>query len=103
MDADIAPPEGFVPHDRKSPLTAPWEPLFVRRTDEAVVLGLQARLGLKVLTVNRVLVVRRVKRGQSVPKVLRVNRVLLVCKVKQGQSVLKERSVWSVRKASRVR
>ncbi len=43
MDADIAPPEGFVPHDRKSPLTAPWEPLFVRRTDEAVVLGLQAR------------------------------------------------------------
>lgn len=44
MQTDLAPPEGFVPHDRKSPLTEPWEPLFVRRTDEAVILGLYARL-----------------------------------------------------------
>tara|TARA_B100001013_G_scaffold333170_1_gene249943 strand:+ start:98 stop:316 length:219 start_codon:yes stop_codon:yes gene_type:complete len=71
--------------------------------DVKVLLGLQARPVFKVLRVNRVLVVRRVKRGQSVPKVLRANRVLLVCKVKEGQSVLKERSARSVRKASRVR
>lgn len=43
MQTELAPPEGFVAHDRKSPLTEPWEPLFVRRTDEAVVLGLYAR------------------------------------------------------------
>ena len=24
-------PEGFQPHDRRSPLTAPWEPIFARR------------------------------------------------------------------------
>jgi len=35
-----AAPEGFQPHDRKSPLTNPWEPLFSRRTDDRVVLGL---------------------------------------------------------------
>lgn len=34
-------PAGFAPHDRKSPLTDPWEPLFSRRTDEAVLLGLR--------------------------------------------------------------
>lgn len=34
-------PTGFEPHDRKSPLTDPWEPLYSRRTDDAVVLGLQ--------------------------------------------------------------
>jgi acyl-coenzyme A thioesterase PaaI-like protein len=33
-------PEGFEPHFRKSPLTDPWEPLYSKRTDEAVVLGL---------------------------------------------------------------
>ncbi|MFZ5729700.1 PaaI family thioesterase [Phenylobacterium sp.] len=43
MQTDIAPPDGFVPHDRRSPLTEPWEPIFVRRTEEAVILGLQAR------------------------------------------------------------
>jgi len=36
-------PEGFEPHFRKSPLTNPWEPLYSRRTPEAVILGL--RLG----------------------------------------------------------
>ena len=38
----LGPPPGFAPHDRKSPLTDPWEPLFARRTDRAVVLGLRA-------------------------------------------------------------
>src|ERR1700742_1353031 len=36
-------PEGFEPHFRKSPLTDPWEPLYSRRTDKAVIIGL--RLG----------------------------------------------------------
>jgi uncharacterized protein (TIGR00369 family) len=35
------PPAGFEPHTRKSPLTDPWEPLFARRTDDRVVLGLR--------------------------------------------------------------
>jgi len=34
-----APPAGFAPHFRKSPLTDPWEPLFSKREDGAVVLG----------------------------------------------------------------
>lgn len=38
----LAPPAGFQPHDRKSPLTDPWEPLYSRKTDGAVVLGLWA-------------------------------------------------------------
>src|SRR3954454_9593260 len=41
---DTAPasvPEGFEPHFRKSPLTDPWEPLYSRRTDRAVILGLR--------------------------------------------------------------
>lgn len=36
-------PAGFLPHDRKSPLTEPWEPLFSRKAEGAVVLGLRAR------------------------------------------------------------
>ena len=36
------PPAGFRPHDRSSPLTEPWEPLFSRKTDNAVILGLRA-------------------------------------------------------------
>lgn len=32
-------PEGFEPHYRKSPLTDPWEPLYSKTTDKAVVLG----------------------------------------------------------------
>ncbi|WP_421932078.1 PaaI family thioesterase [Phenylobacterium sp.] len=35
-------PAGFARHDRQSPLTAPWEPLYSRRTQGAVVLGLPA-------------------------------------------------------------
>ena len=37
--ADI--PEGFVPHDRKSPVTDPWEPIWARRSEHTVQLGLQ--------------------------------------------------------------
>ena len=34
-------PDGFEPHFRKSPLTDPWEPLYSRRTDKAVIMGLR--------------------------------------------------------------
>ncbi|MFZ5670621.1 MAG: PaaI family thioesterase [Pseudomonadota bacterium] len=34
-------PAGFGPHFRKSPLTDPWEPLYSRRTDQAVIIGLR--------------------------------------------------------------
>ncbi len=34
------PPEGFEPHARKSPLTDPWEPLFCRRAEDSLQLGL---------------------------------------------------------------
>jgi uncharacterized protein (TIGR00369 family) len=37
-----APPVGFAPHDRKSPLTDPWEPLYSRTAGERVILGLRA-------------------------------------------------------------
>src|ERR1700726_1727816 len=34
-------PEGFEPHFRKSPFTNPWEPLYSKRTDKAVIMGLR--------------------------------------------------------------
>src|SRR4051794_26203767 len=34
-------PEGFEPNHRKSPLTEPWEPIYSKRTDKAVILGLR--------------------------------------------------------------
>jgi uncharacterized protein (TIGR00369 family) len=34
-------PDGFEPHFRKSPLTDPWEPLYAKRTDHAVIVGLR--------------------------------------------------------------
>ena len=34
-------PEGFERHTRRSPLTDPWEPLYSRRTDKAVIIGLR--------------------------------------------------------------
>jgi uncharacterized protein (TIGR00369 family) len=37
--ADI--PEGFDRHFRQSPLTDPWEPLYSKRTDKAVIIGLR--------------------------------------------------------------
>lgn len=35
-------PVGFERHYRRSPVTDPWEPLYSRKTDGAVVIGLQA-------------------------------------------------------------
>lgn len=37
------PPEGFAPHFRQSPVTKPWEPLFSRRIDGTVQIGLWLR------------------------------------------------------------
>jgi uncharacterized protein (TIGR00369 family) len=34
-------PSGFEPHFRKSPFTAPWEPLYAKKTDKAVSIGLR--------------------------------------------------------------
>ena len=33
--------EGFALHRRRSPLTAPWEPIYARETDNAFILGLR--------------------------------------------------------------
>ena len=38
-DTDI--PAGFEPHFRKAPLTDPWEPLYSKKTDKAVIIGLR--------------------------------------------------------------
>ena len=43
MNTHDLPPPGFAAHGRKSPLTAPWEPIFARETDGAIVLGLFIR------------------------------------------------------------
>ncbi|MDZ4760336.1 MAG: PaaI family thioesterase [Alphaproteobacteria bacterium] len=37
------PPEGFAPHFRQSPLTAPWEPIYSRVEPDRIVIGLHAR------------------------------------------------------------
>src|SRR6185437_13231855 len=34
-------PKGFEPSTRNSPLTEPWQPIYVRTTDKAVILGLR--------------------------------------------------------------
>jgi uncharacterized protein (TIGR00369 family) len=34
-------PPGFEPHFRKSPFTDPWEPLYSKRTEKAVIMGLR--------------------------------------------------------------
>jgi uncharacterized protein (TIGR00369 family) len=34
-------PEGFLPHFRKSPVTEPWEPLYSRRSEGQVEIGLR--------------------------------------------------------------
>lgn len=33
-------PDGFEPHFRKSPLTDPWEPIYWKETEDAIILGL---------------------------------------------------------------
>ena len=35
-------PNGYALHTRRSGLTAPWEPIFVKTTEDAVILGLRA-------------------------------------------------------------
>lgn len=42
MDAAPDIPAGFEPHDRRSPLTSPWEPIYRRFSGDAVILGLRA-------------------------------------------------------------
>ena len=34
-------PAGFEPHFRKSPFTDPWEPLYSRKTEKSVMIGLR--------------------------------------------------------------
>src|SRR5579871_376632 len=34
-------PQGFEPHFRKSPFTDPWEPLYSKKTEKAVIMGLR--------------------------------------------------------------
>ena len=41
MDEPHVPP-GFARHTRTSGLTAPWEPIYAKRTETAVLLGLRA-------------------------------------------------------------
>ncbi len=40
---DTMPPSGFEPHDRKSPLTAPWEPIYRSELSGSIVLGVEIR------------------------------------------------------------
>jgi hypothetical protein len=42
MSPDV-PPAGFEPHDRRSPLTAPWEPIYCNAHGAWVVLGVEFR------------------------------------------------------------
>jgi acyl-coenzyme A thioesterase PaaI-like protein len=42
MEAILDVPEGFERHDRKSPVTNPWEPLYRRFSGDTVILGLRA-------------------------------------------------------------
>ena len=42
MEAVLDIPAGFARHDRKSPLTEPWEPLYRRLSGDTVILGLRA-------------------------------------------------------------
>jgi uncharacterized protein (TIGR00369 family) len=41
VSADV--PQGYAPHSRKSPLTDPWEPLYSKIVDGALVLGVRIR------------------------------------------------------------
>jgi uncharacterized protein (TIGR00369 family) len=46
MDTSLdtrAPPPGFERHFRRSPLTEPWEPLYSKTTEHALLLGLYLR------------------------------------------------------------
>lgn len=39
----MAIPEGFVPHDRTSLVTKPWEPIYAKRESDRLRLGLEIR------------------------------------------------------------
>jgi uncharacterized protein (TIGR00369 family) len=41
---DTIIPDGFTRHDRPSPLTEPWEPIYAKRTERAVIIGLYLAL-----------------------------------------------------------
>ena len=41
MTTTIDIPSGFEPHFRKSPFTDPWEPLYSKKTEQAVIMGLR--------------------------------------------------------------
>ena len=41
MEGSLSAPPGFSRHDRRSPLTDPWEPLYRRDAGDSVVLGLR--------------------------------------------------------------
>jgi uncharacterized protein (TIGR00369 family) len=43
MTTPDTPPEAWAKHDRSSPLTAPWEPIWTQRTDRAVALAVDVR------------------------------------------------------------
>jgi acyl-coenzyme A thioesterase PaaI-like protein len=43
MDAPLNIPAGFERHDRSSPATRPWEPIWRRYSGDTVVLGLRVR------------------------------------------------------------
>jgi uncharacterized protein (TIGR00369 family) len=38
---DTSIPDGFTRHDRSSPLTEPWEPIYSRATGRAMLIGLR--------------------------------------------------------------
>ncbi len=42
MDAPLDAPTGFERHERRSPVTDPWEPIYRRLSGDTVVLGLRA-------------------------------------------------------------
>jgi len=42
MQTAFSPPPGFAPHDRRSPVTDAWQPLYSRKAEGAVILGLLA-------------------------------------------------------------
>lgn len=42
METVLDIPEGFERHDRKSPVTAPWEPIYRRYSGDTVVLAIRA-------------------------------------------------------------
>jgi uncharacterized protein (TIGR00369 family) len=42
METRLDIPEGFERHDRRSPVTAPWEPIWRRFSGDAVVLAIRA-------------------------------------------------------------